>query len=115
MGLVEIFKSLLGESSAKLSTQQGFIYYADSEGLNLYLDRKVYADLAEGQGNALQKIQLVVLRMLEEQGIALPLANGFHLSAEDAAGLDDEQAEILRLPRRFNMGVCLSAQRSNWE
>jgi SNF2 family DNA or RNA helicase len=104
MGLVEIFKSLLGESSAKLSTQQGFIYYADSEGLNLYLDRKVYADLAEGQGNALQKIQLVVLRMLEEQGIALPLANGFHLSAEDAAGLDNEQAEILRLPRRFNMG-----------
>lgn len=103
MGLADIFKSLLGEGRAVLSTQQGFAYGADSDGLNFYLDKKSYAALAEGQGNALQKIQLVVLRMLEEQGIAESLANGFHISAEDVAGMDEEQAEILRLPRRFAM------------
>lgn len=103
MGLTEIFKSLLGERGAVLSTQQGFGFGADSDGLNFYLDKKVYSELIAGQGNALQKIQLIVLRMLEEQGVAEQTANGFHISAEDLTGMDDEQAEILRLPRRFDM------------
>ncbi|HBP6666462.1 TPA: DEAD/DEAH box helicase [Pseudomonas aeruginosa] len=103
MGLADIFKSLLGEGRATLSTQQGFNYAADSDGVNFYLDKKAYAALADGQGNALQKVQMIVLRMLQEQGLAEPLANGFHIAAEDVAGMDDEQAEILRLPRRFNM------------
>lgn len=71
--------------------------------MNFYLDKTVYAALATGQGNALQKVQLIVLRMLQEQGLAEPLANGFHVAAEDVAGMDDEQAEILRLPRRLSM------------
>ncbi|MCW8080154.1 hypothetical protein OO002_32460 [Pseudomonas aeruginosa] len=103
MGLADIFKSLLGEGRATLSTQQGFAYAADSDGVNFYLDKTVYAALATGQGNALQKVQLIVLRMLQEQGLAEPLANGFHVAAEDVAGMDDEQAEILRLPRRLSM------------
>ena len=57
--------------------------------------------MQEGKGNALQKIQLIVLNMLSEQGIAEHTANGFHIGAEDIAGMDSEQADILRLPRRF--------------
>lgn len=46
-------------------------------------------------------MQLIALRMLEEQGYAEPMANGFHIGAENIAGLDDEQAEVLSLPPRF--------------
>lgn len=106
MGLADIFRSLLGEGRTTLSTQQGFAHAADSDGVNFYLDKTTYAALLEGQGNALQKVQMVVLRMLQEQGVAEPLANGFHVAAEDVAGMDEEQAEILRLPRRFNMNFA---------
>jgi ABC-type transporter Mla MlaB component len=103
MGLADIFKSLLGEGGVTLSNQQGFSHAADSDGVNFYLDKTAYTALLEGKGNSLQKVQMVVLRMMQEQGIAEPLANGFHVAAEDVAGTDEEQAEILRLPRRFNM------------
>ena len=103
MGLADIFKSLLGEGRATLSTQQGFVHAADSDGVNFYLDKTAHGALLEGKGNSLQKVQMIVLRMLQEQGLAEPLANGFHVAAEDVAGMDEEQAEILRLPRRFNM------------
>ncbi len=101
MSLGDLLKRLIGEGSAVLSTEVGFSLSPDSGGLNFYLDRPVFNALQAGKGNALQKVQLIVLRMLMEQGVAEPTANGFHVTAEDVAGLDDEQAEVLRLPRRF--------------
>ena len=101
MGILDVFKSLIGERDVALSTLEGFASRADSSGVNFYLPAQTLSALREGKGNALQKIQLIALNMLAEQGIAEQTANGFHIGAEDVAGMDSEQADILRLPRRF--------------
>ena len=99
MRLIDIFKSMLGEKGTDLDSQPGFNMTADSDGVNFYQEKATFANVLRGEGTVLQKVQLVVLRMLEEQGIALPIANGFHVVSEDVAGMDEEQADMLRLPR----------------
>lgn len=101
MSLSDFLRSFIGERDAALSTLSGFLCTPDSSGMNFYLHLEAFKALRAGKGNALQKIQLIVLNMLLEQGIAEPTANGFHIGAEDIAGMDQEQAEILRLPKRF--------------
>lgn len=101
MAFLDMIKGLLGGREESLSLQSGFQLQADSEGLNFYLHKSAFEALLGGSGNTLQKIQLIALRMLEEQGLAEIMPNGFHVLAADLAGLDDEQAEVLRLPRRF--------------
>lgn len=101
MSLLDVLKSLIGERDGAVGSQEGFASSADSNGANFYLPVHAFKALQEGKGNALQKVQLIVLNMLAEQGIAEHTANGFHIGAEDIAGMDNEQADILRLPRRF--------------
>lgn len=101
MSFVDVLKGLLGKASEQLSVQPGFEFQADSQGLNFYLPKAVFAALQEGSGSTLQKIQLITLRMLQEQGLAEPLPNGFMVLDADLAGLDAEQADLLRLPRRL--------------
>lgn len=101
MGLMDIFRSLIGERDGALSTQQGFQSQPDSNGLNFFMPMPAFQALQTGQGSALAKVQLIVFNMLTEQGIAETTANGFHIAAEDVSGMDLEQAEILRLPRRL--------------
>ncbi|EKT4471316.1 DEAD/DEAH box helicase [Pseudomonas putida] len=101
MGLMDIFRSLIGERDGALSTQQGFQSQPDSNGLNFFMPTPAFQALQTGQGSALAKVQLIVFNMLTEQGIAETTANGFHIGAEDVSGMDLEQAEILRLPRRL--------------
>lgn len=101
MGLMDIFRSLIGERDGALSTQQGFQSQPDSNGLNFFMPMPAFQALQTGQGSALAKVQLIVFNMLTEQGIAETTANGFHIGAEDVSGMDLEQAEILRLPRRL--------------
>ncbi|MFK0313924.1 DEAD/DEAH box helicase [Pseudomonas sp. NPDC090233] len=101
MGLMDIFRSLIGERDGALSTQQGFQSQPDSNGLNFFMPIPAFQALQTGQGSALAKVQLIVFNMLTEQGIAETTANGFHIGVEDVSGMDLEQAEILRLPRRL--------------
>nr|WP_237742401.1 DEAD/DEAH box helicase [Pseudomonas putida] len=98
---MDIFRSLIGERDGALSTQQGFQSQPDSNGLNFFMPTPAFQALQTGQGSALAKVQLIVFNMLTEQGIAETTANGFHIGAEDVSGMDLEQAEILRLPRRL--------------
>lgn len=69
MSLMDIFRSLIGERDGALSTQQGFQSQPDSNGLNFYLPLPAFKALQTGQGSALEKIQLIVLNMLVEQGL----------------------------------------------
>lgn len=101
MAFLDVVKSLLGKADERLSVQPGFEFQADSQGLNFYLPKAVFTALQAGDGSTLQKIQLITLRMLEEQGLAESLPNGFMVLDADLAGLDDEQADLLRLPRRL--------------
>ena len=101
MGLMDVIRRILGESEALSPGDAGFSSLADSDGINFFLDRARLEALHAGTGSPLEKVQLVVLRMLLEQGLAEQIANGFHLPSEHFASLDDEQAEILRSAPRF--------------
>ena len=101
MGLASFFRRFIGEDGDALSTLDGFRFAADSGGLNVFLPREQHQALQQGKGNALQKVQLIALNMLSEQGAAEAIANGFRIDAHTVAAMDDEQAEIFRLPRRY--------------
>ncbi len=101
MAFVDVLKGLLGKADEQLSVQLGFEFQADSQGLNFYLPKAIFVALQEGGGSTLQKIQLITLRMLEEEGLAEAMPNGFKVLEADIAGLDAEQADLLRLPRRL--------------
>lgn len=102
MTLKDLLRSIFGSDRDAVDTQNGFQQAADRSGINFFIELPKLTALKAGHGEALQKMQLIVLRMLEEEGIAQPLANGFHVPAEDAAGLDSEQADVLMLPPRFD-------------
>ena len=89
MRLFDVLKSLIGERDVAVGSQEGFASSADSAGQFLSSVRR--SKRCRGKGNALQKIQLIVLNMLSEQGIAEHTANGFHIGAEDIAGMDSER------------------------
>ena len=101
MGLFDLLRSMVSGEKENVSQQAGFELRADSSGVLFFIEPTKFDELKRGQGPAFQKMQLIALRMLEEQGYAEPMANGFHIGAENIAGLDDEQAEVLSLPPRF--------------
>lgn len=80
----------------------GFLFNEDSQGVNFYLHQAAFQQLAQGHGTSTALIQRVVLQMLEEQGMAERLPNGFQVPSSVIAGLDDEQAELLDLPAFFS-------------
>lgn len=102
MGFFDLLRSMVSGEKENISGQPGFQLRADSTGLLFFVDLQEFTELKQGKGPALKKMQLIALRMLEEQGLALPMANGYHVGAENIAGLDDEQAEVLKLPERFS-------------
>ncbi|TYC63810.1 DEAD/DEAH box helicase [Marinobacter sp. BW6] len=101
MGLFDLLRSMVSDDKESVSAQAGFELRADSSGVLFFVEPAKFAELKRGKGQAFQKMQLVALRMLEEQGFAEPMANGYHIGAENIAGLDDEQADVLNLPSRF--------------
>ncbi|MFM5059445.1 DEAD/DEAH box helicase [Aeromonas caviae] len=101
MRLVEFLRSFIGDTDNAINNQLGFHSQPDSSGLNFFLPASELKSLQVGQGNTRQKVQLICLNMLAEQGVAETTANGFHIEAEDITGMDGEQAEILDLPPRF--------------
>lgn len=101
MGLFDLLRSMVSREKEDVSGQAGFELRADSTGVLFFVEPGKFAALKQGEGAALQKMQLIALRMLEEQGLAKPMANGYHISAESIAGLDDEQAQVLGLPPRY--------------
>lgn len=102
MSLYDLLRSMVSSDKESTSGQAGFELRADSTGVLFFVEVRKFGDLKNGQGPALQKMQLIALRMLEEQGLAKPMANGYHITDENLADLDDEQAEVLNLPPRFD-------------
>jgi hypothetical protein len=54
-----------------------------------------------GAGASRLRIQLLVLEMLAEQGLAAPLTNGYRVPEDEIAALDGSDAELLGLPPLF--------------
>ncbi|SFG68492.1 DEAD/DEAH box helicase [Neptunomonas qingdaonensis] len=103
MSVKSLLLSFLGVSKSISSSDYGagFDYVADISGVNFFLDKKYYDSVLKGSGLPLETMQLVVFRMLEEQDLATAFPNGFMISSEVVAGLDDEQADILGIHRRY--------------
>lgn len=66
MRLRDLLMSLIGERGVPVGSQEGFASSADSNGVNFYLPVQTFKALQDGKGDALQKIQLIVLNMLAE-------------------------------------------------
>nr|WP_284047513.1 DEAD/DEAH box helicase [Guyparkeria hydrothermalis] len=101
--MFNVLRSLVGAAAEDQATLQvGFESSPDSTGLNFYLPHGDFDRLkASASGTGLQKMQIILLRMLEEQGMAEPIANGFHVPSETVVRLDEEQANVLQLPPMF--------------
>lgn len=104
MGLKKFLRSLVGGQGDASDNSEGFYQAVDSTGVNFYLEQKDFNALQAGSGNTTEKVQLIVLNMMLEQGLAEPIANGFHVTSENISGLDAEQADILCLPPPFQGG-----------
>ena len=108
MQLKKFLRSLVGGHDEASDTSGGFQITPDSKGVNFYLAQAAFSALQAGRGNTTERIQLIVLNMLAEQGLAAPIANGFHIASENVSGMDLEQADILSLPKRFEGGFQAS-------
>jgi hypothetical protein len=100
--LAEIIKRILPDAADRQGGPEGFEVRFDADGVKLYLEKSEFERFLSGGGTPNINLQGVVLRMLEEQGLASRFPNGFSLDASVAASLDNEQAEILGLPPRFS-------------
>lgn len=101
MKLSDLLRSLLGDAPSSQDYSNGFAVKADSHGIVFFLAQKEFDALIQGKKHGTARVQLIVLRMLEEQCLAEAIPNGFRVDANSVAGLDDEQSEILNLPARF--------------
>ena len=79
----------------------GFTWDVDSEGINLLLPRNEFAALEQGEGDNCTLTQYAHLKMLEEQGLAERLPNGFIIASALAVQLDDDVRRLLELPLPF--------------
>ncbi len=88
--------------------QTGFHFRPDSQSLLLYLPHEQFRECLEGNAEPLALHQLVALRMLEEQGEAESLPNGFRVFEEAAVSLDSESRELFGLPAPWPGGFDMS-------
>jgi len=103
MSLRSFLQSLIGSVAVENQPENmGFSNIPDSSGINIYTDKTRFDELKSGRGSGLGLIQLVLLQMLHEQGVAEQLPNGYRLASCHAAALDNEQANILGLPERYD-------------
>jgi SNF2 family DNA or RNA helicase len=101
MKLTDVIALLLGSTKDDLASQKGFDVREDSTGVLLFMAPAQYNELKNGQGTGLAQVQLITLRMLEEQSLADSIPNGYRLTSDTVARLEDDQAELLRLGSRF--------------
>ncbi|WP_197738713.1 DEAD/DEAH box helicase [Cobetia sp. AM6] len=99
--LRKILRSILPDGDNHQGGAESFHLTFDDDGVKLYLDKHELEIFLSGKGSPNLNLQGVVLRMLEEQGLATRFPNGFSLDVPVAASLDDEQIEILVLPPQF--------------
>lgn len=107
MGLRESLKRILGNRATRPGTEPDkrvpveFVPDYDSYAVNFRIAPQSWADFSAGGGSGPGLEQYTVLSLLEEQGDAIRLPNGFRIDAEDIARLDSEISDLLGLPGRI--------------
>ncbi len=92
MGVLDVIKAIRSQS------QSGFEFRPDSRSLLITLPKDQFEECLKGRAESLLLHQFVALRMLEEQGEAEGLPNGFRVYSDAAVRLDQDARELLELP-----------------
>ncbi|WP_062460801.1 DEAD/DEAH box helicase [Demequina soli] len=100
MGLRDIIRSVL-QHDETVEPGSGFQVTVDSDGVNAIAGPDEYQAIVAGTGAPLATAQLILLRMLAEQGLADEIPRGFQIGSRSATALDGEAAELLALPPRY--------------
>ena len=98
-----------------LDRDQGFKITSDSDGVALVLDADSLKRAKRGSSNDRVLVQLATLRILEEQGLAEEIGNGFHIPSDAAVQLDREIREQLGLPEAWQGFFRINATGSTYE
>lgn len=103
MRIIDRLKEVLGTRAQESPDESGtsFSIDFDGAGVNLRMDLAEFKALNTGDGRGSSLIQFTALQLLEEQGAAGRLPNGFEIASRDVVRLDGETAEILGLPPRY--------------
>ena len=109
----------VGEIVARYGEKQLFEISSDSDGLLLTLPGDLFEQCNKGQGDPERLNQFIHLQMLQEQGLAELIANGFLIETGDAVRLEDAFRRLLQIPDpwpgRFELDVTGHTTSSNFQ
>ncbi len=98
MKFKELLKGFLGHEKV----DECFDAIPDSEGINFVLEKSLFDACSEGNASPYLLLQYTYLKMLQEQGEAEQIANGFVVPSPVVAALEEDGEQLLRLPPRFD-------------
>lgn len=99
--LTRVLQRLRGKQQGDGVTDEGFLTKLDSLGMIFYMEQERFDALCAGQIRGLATVQLIALRMLEEEGLAEAFPNGFGTDSSTIVSLDNDAGAILCLPPDF--------------
>jgi SNF2 family DNA or RNA helicase len=97
MAISDLIKNIISGGQSETRFDQ----FIDSEGVNFICPKKVFDQCASGCGGGWMLHQFACLKILEEQGIAERLPNGFVVASEHVVNFDDDAKAMLDLPQPF--------------
>ncbi len=97
------------------SSSSAFSLATDSSGVIFYLPGENFENCRKGAGDRLVLHQFIYLKMLEEQGVAEEIKNGFRVPSDVAAALEQEVVETLGLPKRFPGSFITRVRGQSWK
>lgn len=99
MKIIDLFQKVLGKEVDK--NEKGFNYKADSYGVNFFVSQEDFKSISQGLSSPLKTYQHAIFKMLEENGQASQISNGFSIESDVVSSLEEDDAEILQLPSIF--------------
>jgi hypothetical protein len=77
MSLFSLIKGLLPKDKIRSDFNEKYSISLDSFGVNFVVDHATFNCLNQGEASGYQLVQHILLKMLQEKGVAEPLPNGF--------------------------------------
>ena len=108
-------KTIIHDLVFEEKNERRFRMIADGDGLNFVLPPDDFEKCRSGEAGGWPLHQYVCLRMLEEQGYAKQIANGYLIPSENAVVMDAEAKLLLEFPPPFtgNFRVRVNSQTSH--
>ena len=111
MGVLESIREITSSDSSS----PRFALGTDSRGLIFHLPAEEFDACRTGSGSEWTLHQFVCLKMLEEQGAAEEIRNGFAIASDIAVTLETEIVELLELPARFPGSFVTKTRGQTWK